>query len=158
MRDPILDRLVQPTVNRWGIAPKDVALNLATLGCALTLVSTAYWMIAGASPIASLFRVILSISILRSTSSAAHLGPSVLNSPLAPIHLIGRLLFLAFGTAGLSQTFIVYLIGLTPLPMFATMANFAGDFASLTISASLFIGACDQPPKRPRKLLTRKEA
>lgn len=151
MRDDILDRLVQPAVNRIGLPVERTATGLAHAYGALTIASAAWsFDIEQSSMIGAALQVGFAMYLMRGLLIGASMGSSVLGSPLGTIHMLFRVLFLGLGVMAIGQDVLALAFGLASFDG-RTVPALAMDAAMLSISLSMYVAVCDQPPPKRRR-------
>lgn len=150
MRDPILDRLVQPAVLRFAIPTTQTSIELSILFGATAVVSATYKLLMGGDLLTCALQVAFSMAMMRFLRLGAHIGSAILDTPIAFVHLLGRLLFLAIALCSLLQLVLGTWAGIVSYSPTKTMMLIASNIGSFALSASLFIGVCDEPPRQKR--------
>lgn len=146
MRDPILDRYVQPLVERTGLQARSTAIELSNVYGALVLIGAAHsfsrdWDLASA-----VIGVAFGMAATRLLRTGARYGSSILASRFGTVHFLLRILTLGFGLYTLTQTLIGLFLGIVP-----AQGDVTACASMLTMSACLYLGICDTPPKRRRQ-------
>lgn len=147
MRDAVLDRFVQPVVNRLGLPIERTARELACAYGALMLTSSAWsFDMATSSWLGATLQVIFVTLLVRGLIAGAGAGSFMLSSPFAPIHMLMRVIFLGLGMMSIAQFGLSCLFGMADAS--TVMVELAQDLSMLCVSASLYVSVCDQPPPR----------
>lgn len=150
MRDAVLDRFVQPAVNRLGLPIERTARELACAYGALMLTSSAWTFdLATSSWLGAALQAVFVTLLVRGLIAGAGAGSFMLNSPFAPIHMLMRVVFLGIGVMSITQFALSCLFGLADGS--TVMVELAQDLSMLCVSASLYVSVCDQPPPRRRR-------
>lgn len=150
MRDAVLDRFVQPAVNRLGLPIERTARELACAYGALMLTSSAWTFDpATSSWLGAALQAVFVTLLVRGLIAGAGAGSFMLSSPFAPIHMLMRVIFLGIGVMSLAQFALACLFGMGDGS--TVMVELAQDLSMLCVSASLYVSVCDQPPPRRRR-------
>lgn len=147
MRDPILDRFFQPFINRMQINPRPVAIELAHAFCALQIVGFSRTALSG-DLLGPAIGTVLSVCLMQALRTSARHGSSLLSSHFATIHLLSRIVLLAAAAIGFWD--IICAIAMEDPAIMSLVSKIPTNLACLAGGVSLYIGVCDQPPRRRR--------
>lgn len=151
MRDDVLDKLVQPFVHRTGLPVAKTATTLAIAYGALMVANDAWTFdVAGSSLLGGILQVCLAMYMVRALVLGAGMGPAVLGTPFAPIHMMMRMLFLGLGVASIAQDVMGWSMGLVEIGP-GSLPSLAMDLSMLSVGLSMYVSICEEPPARNRR-------
>lgn len=148
MRDAILDRVFQPAIVQLQLNPRTLSFEFSHAFCALQLVAMSRNAIVQGDLVGPAIGAAVATAMMHGMRQSARQGSSLLATHFGLLHMLARVVALAIGAMSLLGVAGDLTLGLPHPHAFVDLLIGA---AFLSASASLYLGVCDQPPKRPRR-------